>query len=224
MYKKKEILKVNNISKNFNSNPILTGINFSVNKGDVIGIIGNNGCGKTTLLKIIMGLIYPDEGTITISGKEISPGILGNLPTNIGALIEVPTFLPQISGIKNLSLLASIRNNININDIKNVMKRLGLDPNNKQSINKYSLGMKQKLGIAQAIMENPDLVLFDEPTNSLDSNSIKIFHDIIIKMKNNGCSFVLVSHKQDEINSLCDKVYQIDNTRLINVKHETDKE
>lgn len=218
MCKNKEILKINNVSKKFNSNTILSDINLSVDKGNVIGIIGNNGCGKTTLLKIIMGLIYPDRGTITINELEISPGILGNLPNNIGALIETPIFLPQISGIKNLSMLASIRNKIDINDIGDIMKRLGLDPSNKQSVNKYSLGMKQKLGIAQAIMENPELVLFDEPTNSLDSDSIHIFYDIVTEMKNNGCSFVLVSHKQDEINDLCDKIYKIDNTTLISIK------
>ncbi len=224
MYQNENVLILKNISKNFGSKKILEDLDLNINEGEVVGIVGSNGSGKTTLLKIIMGLIYPNEGEVIVNGDKVLPGFLGNLPTKIGALIENPTFLPQFSGIKNLSMLASIRNEINDMEIQDVMKKVGLDPVSTMVVNKYSLGMRQRLGIAQAIMENPKLVLFDEPTNGLDSDGIELFSKIIKDMKNEGCSFIIVSHRIDEINNLCDRVYKIESRKLINMKKYVKKE
>ncbi|APC40069.1 ABC transporter ATP-binding protein [Clostridium estertheticum subsp. estertheticum] len=210
----KKILSLTGVSKKFKGIEILKNINLSINKGEVVGIIGTNGCGKTTLLRIIMGLIYPNEGEVIVDGNKVLPGLLGGLPTNVGALIETPIFLPHFTGYTNLHMLASIRNVINDDDIRSVIKLVGLDNNNKKSVGKYSLGMRQRLGIAQAIMENPVLVLFDEPTNGLDSNGVEIFSNIVNNMKSKGSSFIIVSHRKEEIDELCDSIYKIDGGSL----------
>lgn len=202
------------ITKKFKNVTILDNINLKITEGNVIGIIGSNGCGKTTLLKIILGLIHPNKGEVIINGRKVNSGFLGNLPTNVGALIENPVFLPNFTGFENLSMLASIRNKITKDDIRKVITLVGLDPNNKQATNNYSLGMRQRLGIAQAIMENPKIVLFDEPTNALDAEGIEVFKSIVKDMKNKGTSFIIVSHRKEEINALCDMVYEIKNGKI----------
>lgn len=210
----KKILSLTGVSKKFKGIELLKNINLSINKGEAVGIIGTNGCGKTTLLRIIMGLIYPNEGQVIVDGNKVLPGLLGGLPTSVGALIENPIFLPQFTAYTNLHLLASIRNVINDDDIKSVIKLVGLDVNNKKSVGKYSLGMRQRLGIAQAIMEKPVLVLFDEPTNGLDSKGVEIFSSIVKNMKSKGSSFIIVSHRKEEIDELCDSIYEIDGGSL----------
>lgn len=214
-----KILCLNRVSKKFKGLEVLKNINLDMNKGDVVGIIGSNGCGKTTLLRIIMGLIYPDEGEVIVDGNKVLPGLLGGLPTSVGALIENPIFLPQFTGYTNLCMLASIRNVINEDDVKSVIKLVGLDINNKKTVEKYSLGMRQRLGIAQAIMEKPALILFDEPTNGLDSSGVEIFDKLVKDMKSVGSSFIIVSHRKEEIDGLCDKVYEIENGSLTILKH-----
>jgi len=166
------------------------------------------------LLRIIMGLIYPNQGEVIVDGNKVLPGFLGSLPTSVGALIENPIFLPQFTAYTNLSMLASIRNVINKEEIKSVIKLVGLDIDSKKTVGKYSLGMRQRLGIAQAIMEKPALILFDEPTNGLDSNGVAIFSNIVKSMKNTGSSFIIVSHRKEDINELCDSVYNIENGML----------
>lgn len=210
----KNLINLKGVSKNFKEINIFNDVDFKVKEGEVIGIIGSNGCGKTTLLKIIMGLVYPSSGEVIINGESLKPGFLGSLPTNIGALIETPIFLPYFTGLQNLSMLASIRDQITNKDIKKIMTMVGLDPDNKKSTDKYSLGMRQRLGIAQAIMENPQIVLFDEPTNALDSDGIKMFTKIVEDMKSKGTSFVIVSHRKEEIDTLCDRVYEVKNGKV----------
>ena len=208
------LVSLKNITKKFKDTIILKNINLNINKGEVVGIIGTNGCGKTTLLRIIMGFIYPCKGEVIINGNKIIPGCLGNLPTKVDALIENPSFLNQFTGFKNLSLLAFIRNEVNSIKIKEVMRKVGLDPDNKKTVSKYSLGMRQRLGIAQAIMENPSLVLFDEPTNALDTDGINIFTNIVKEMVDKGTSFIIVSHRKEDIDNLCDRVYMIENASM----------
>ncbi|MCB2293531.1 ABC transporter ATP-binding protein [Clostridium algoriphilum] len=209
-----KILCLKGISKKFKGIEVLKNINLNMNKGEVVGIVGSNGSGKTTLLRIIMGLIYPNEGVVKVDGNKVLPGLLAGLPTSVGALIENPIFLPQFTGYTNLRMLASIRNVINDDDIKSVIKLVGLDINNKKTVEKYSLGMRQRLGIAQAIMEKPSLILFDEPTNGLDSNGVEIFKKIVKNMKSAGSSFIIVSHRREEIDELSDSIYEIENGSL----------
>ena len=208
------ILRFENISKNINRTEILKNINFEVERGEVVGIIGKNGSGKTTLLKLASGLSYPTKGEIYFFDKKLDPGFVGRLPQNIGVLIETPSFISNLSGFDNLYYLSKIRNIISKDDITEIIEKVGLDSNNKNPFKTYSLGMKQRLGIAQAIMENPDLILFDEPTNALDDTGVEIFANIISEYKQKGKSFILVSHNMDEIKLFCDKVYKIDNYTL----------
>lgn len=214
------VLSVKNISKNFGSSKVLKNVSLELMKGEVIGIVGKNGSGKTTLLKAIMGLIYPDKGEIEVLGHKVVPGYLGALPVGIGALIENPVFLPQFTGFQNLSMLASILNKIDKKTVEEFMEKVDLDPMNKKPVSKYSLGMKQRLGIVQAIMEDPDIVLFDEPTNALDTDGVKIFHSIVNDMTSKGKSFIIVSHREDEIDKLCNRVYKIENGTLFTINKE----
>jgi ABC-2 type transport system ATP-binding protein len=220
--KDKSILLIKALSKKLGNKYILKDIDLKVNSGEVIGITGKNGSGKTTLLRIIIGLMYPSKGEVSIEGRKLTPGFLGNLPTNVSALIENPNFLPGFTGFQNLKMLASIRNKINDEDIKKTIELVGLEPSNKKHVSKYSLGMKQRLGIAQAIMESPKMVLFDEPTNALDDEGVKIFSQIVSNMKKNGTGFIIVSHKKEDIDTLCDRVYRIESGQLNVVKEHKD--
>ncbi|GAC42675.1 ABC transporter ATP-binding protein [Paenibacillus popilliae] len=209
------VLSLSGVTKKFREHLVLKHIDLQVNAGDVIGIVGVNGSGKTTLLKTIMGFMYPDKGTVQVKGKNVSPGMLGNLPDRVGALIEDPLFLPQFTGFQNLSLLASIRNEMKRDDIIKVMEQVGLHPFLKRTVRKYSLGMRQRLGIAQAIMENPVLVLFDEPTNGLDTEGVKRFHSIVHSMTQSGVSFIIVSHRTEDTSSLCKVTYRLEQGQLL---------
>lgn len=155
------VISMRSVAKKLGNNEVLRDVNLDIFPGEVVGIVGKNGSGKTTLLRIIIGLMYPTKGEVIIEGKSVLPGLLGNLPTNVGALIETPSFLPQFTGLENLRMLASIRNEISAETIRNIMHEVGLLPDNRKSVAKYSLGMRQRLGISQAIMENPKIVLLD---------------------------------------------------------------
>lgn len=208
------ILEFHNVSKVLGKRKVLDNINVTIAGGEVVGIVGANGSGKTTLLRMVTGMMYPDQGEVKVEGKKVQPGMLGELPISIGALIEHPAFLPQFSGLKNLSFLAGIRNQIDISKIRETITRVGLDPDNRKGVKTYSLGMRQRLGIAQAIMEEPRVLLFDEPTNGLDQEGVKIFGNILEEQTMRGAAIILVSHVQEEINLFCDKVYMIQNGRL----------
>lgn len=209
-----DALYLHGVSKSFKGTTILRDVHLQVGRGEVIGIVGSNGSGKTTLLRMMMGLIYPDRGEVVVMGNKLVPGLLGNLPHRVGALIEHPLFLPQFSGFQNLSLLASIRHEMSSDDIKATLREVGLNPQDRKTVNKYSLGMRQRLGIAQAIMEKPDVVLFDEPTNGLDLDGVELFANIVTSMTSRGTSFVIVSHRKEDIERLCDKVYKISDGML----------
>lgn len=211
---------LDNVSHKFGSNPVLDGINLEIGKGEVVGIVGTNGCGKTTLLKIILGFIYPTSGTAIVDGKKIEPGILGALPTGVGALIESPSFLPYLNGFENLEILALIRNKIDKKKIKDIMEYVGLDSDSTKKVSQYSLGMKQRLGIAQAIMEDQNILLFDEPTNALDTKGVDMFIDLVQKAVINRKTVILVSHRQDEIALLCNRVFLLENGRMRLIKEQ----
>ncbi|HHW71096.1 MAG TPA: ABC transporter ATP-binding protein [Clostridiales bacterium] len=214
------MIRLDNISHKFGSNTVLDEINLAIGKGEVVGIVGTNGCGKTTLLKIILGFIYPTSGTVIVDGKKIEPGILGALPTRVGALIESPSFLPYLNGFENLEILALIRNEIDKKKIKDIMEYVGLDSNSTKKVSQYSLGMKQRLGIAQAIMEDQNILLFDEPTNALDIKGVDMFIDLVQKAVANRKTVILVSHRQDEIALLCNRVFLLENGSISLIKEQ----
>lgn len=199
---------VENVTKAFGNQEVLKAVCVKFEMGKIYGIVGRNGSGKTVLLKCICGLLYPSTGTVTVDGKVVGKDV--DYPENIGFIIETPGFLPRYSGLKNLKYLASIRGKVKEDEIRKYMELVGLNPNDKKHVGNYSLGMKQRLGIAQALMENPDILILDEPMNALDNNGVKEMRSVLLKMKEQGKLIIIASHVRDDIDILCDKVYGID--------------
>ncbi len=195
------------ISKSFGKQKILDHISIDFQKGKVYGIIGRNGSGKTVFLKILCGLMSPNLGTVRVDGKMIGKDM--DFPESIGAIIESPGFLPYWSGYKNLTYLASLRNRIGAAEISDAMNLVGLDPKDKKPVGKYSLGMKQRLGLAQAIMEDPQLLILDEPMNGLDADSVGHMRILLKDMRNRGKTIILASHMQGDLAALCDELYEL---------------
>lgn len=195
------------ISKSFGKQAILDRISVDFEKGKIYGITGRNGSGKTVFLKILCGLMLPNQGTVRVDGKTIGKDM--DFPESVGAIIESPGFLPYWSGYKNLAYLASLRNRIGSAEISDAMKLVGLDPKDKKPVGKYSLGMKQRLGMAQAIMENPQLLILDEPMNSLDADSVSHMRILLKDMRNSGKTIILASHMQEDLAVLCDELYEL---------------
>ena len=206
------------ISKSFGKQAILDHISIDFEKGKVYGITGRNGSGKTVFLKILCGLLPPNQGTVRVNGKTIGKDI--DFPESVGAIIESPGFLPYWSGYKNLSYLASLRNRIGAAEISDAMKLVGLDPKDKKPVGKYSLGMKQRLGIAQAIMENPQLLILDEPMNGLDADAVSHMRILLKDMRNSGKTIIMASHMQEDLAVLCDELYELNEGNL-HIKHFT---
>ncbi|MBU3158378.1 ABC transporter ATP-binding protein [Clostridium frigoris] len=202
------IIEITNLTKKIKGNTILNLINLSIEKGQTIGIIGRNGSGKSMLFKAICGFVIPTSGTIEVLGKKINKDV--SFPEKTGFIIENPGFLPQYSGFKNLKILADIQGIITNDMIIKSLTDVGLDPYDKKAVKKYSLGMKQRLGIAQSIMENPELLILDEPTNGLDKDGVKIIHSLLKKIKENGTTILMASHNPLDIEILCDHVYEMD--------------
>ena len=200
-------VEIKSLSKTINNSKILDDISVDFEKGKIYGIIGKNGSGKSMFFKSICGLINQTQGEIRVFNEIIKDG---KFPQETGIIIENPGFLPQYSAFKNLKILASINNTITDDDIKETISLVGLDPNNTKSVKKYSLGMKQRLGIAQAIMEKPKLLILDEPMNALDSEGVKLIRNILTELKNKSVTIILASHNSEDIVELCDKVYKMD--------------
>lgn len=207
-----EVITFSNYSKCYNKKLVLDNINLKFYKGKTYGIIGRNGSGKTILLKAISGLINPSKGFVMVNEKVIGKDI--DFPENLGILIENPGFLGNKSGFENLHILADIRKVISVDKIKNTMKFVGLDPEEKKVVKKYSLGMKQRLGIAQAIMEDPEVLLLDEPMNSIDKSGVEDIRNYILELKKKNITIILTSHNLEDINILCDEVYEMDNGNI----------
>lgn len=200
-------IKIENVSKKIKSNMILKDIDMELTSGHIYGFRGKNGCGKTMLMRCICGLIIPTEGKIIINGKELHKDI--KIPESIGALIENPAFLPQYTGFKNLKMLASLKGKINDEEVKLAIKRAGLDPDDKRTYKKYSLGMKQKLGIANAIMGEPDIIVLDEPINALDEISVENVKKVFLELKEKGKLIIAACHDREELEYLCDIIYEL---------------
>ena len=206
-------LEVKGISKYFGKTCVLNNINLEMETGHIYGFWGRNGSGKTMLMRIISGLVFPSDGAIIIGGEQLGKDI--SFPRSIGALIENHGFIPGYSGFKNLKILASIRNKISDADIREVMLHMGLDPDDRKKAKKYSLGMKQKLGIAAALMEKPDLILLDEPTNALDENSTKVLKEILLEHKRRGALLIVACHIREELEYLSDEIICLNEGHVI---------
>ncbi len=207
-----EIISIENLSKSFKGKTVLENVNMHLEKGKIYGVVGDNGSGKTVLLKLICGFLKPDTGKVTVNGKVI--GKDRDFPEDTGIIIEAPGFLPNYSGMKNLEYLASIRGKIGKTEIRAAMRTVGLDPESKLKVGKYSLGMKQRLGIAQAIMENQSLLILDEPMNALDKTAVGEMRELFLSFKQQGKTLLIISHNDDDISALCDEVYEFDITNI----------
>ena len=206
-------IRLQDVTKILDRRIIISSINYEFESGNIYGIVGQNGSGKTMLLRAISGLICLSQGTITVDGKVLSKDI--SFPPNMGIIIEKPELLPYLSGLENLKLLAEIRNKISEDDIKYYMEKFGLSPDSKQIVKKYSLGMKQKLGVIQAIMENPSLLLLDEPFNALDAESVDVLRSILLKYKEQGKLIILTSHHQEDILSVCNQIIHLQDGHIL---------
>ena len=206
-------LEISHISKSFKKEKILEDISLYGTGGHIYGIIGWNGAGKSVLFKLICGLMMFDEGTIRINDKYVGKDI--DFPENIGVLIESPGFLWYQSGYANLAYLAGIRRIIGRNEIQEIMRNVGLDPFSRKIVAKYSLGMKQRLGIAQAIMENPDIIILDEPMNGLDEQGVEDMRKLFLHLRDEGKLILLASHNKEDIGVLCDEVFELKNGKIV---------
>ena len=212
------VIEVKGISKIYNKEVVLDSVSCQFEKGKTYGIVGRNGSGKTLLLKSICGFIIPDSGYVIVDGKKVGTDV--DIPEGIGAIIETPGFIMSYSGMRNLRILATIKGEISKKEIRDVMELVGLDPQSRKPVGKYSLGMRQKLGIAQAIMENPDILILDEPMNGLDNESVTKMREVLKKLSEAGTTILLASHNQEDINSLCDEVIYMDHGRIIGEKEQ----
>ena len=208
-----EAIKVQNLSLTIKGSEILKGITHNFEKGKIHGLIGRNGSGKTMLMKCICGFVKPTSGEIYVNGKRVGKDC--DFPENIGIIIETPGFIPYYSGFHNLKLLAGLNRRIDSDRIKEAMQKVGLNPNLKLQVRKYSLGMRQRLGLAQAIMENPDLLILDEPMNGLDKDGVSDMRRYLLELKAQGKTILIASHNSEDISALCDTVCEMDKGALV---------
>lgn len=214
----REIIKIENVSKSFGKVSVLSNINVIFEEGKIHGLIGRNGSGKTMLMKCICGFVPVSSGQITIDGKILKKEV--DFPENIGVIIETPGFLPSYSAYKNLKFLADIRGGISKREIVKAIDTVGLDPNNKMRVGKYSLGMRQRLGLAQAIMEDPKILILDEPMNGLDNDGAVEMREYLLNLKARGKTILIASHFAGDIDALCDTVHEMEHGVLKTVRIE----
>ena len=210
------IITLENVCKSYRSGTVLDNVSVSFEKGKCYGIIGRNGSGKSVLLKLIAGFAYPDSGKITIRGKALKKDI--DFADDAGVIINSPEFINSMSGLNNLLYLAEIRKKINREKVLETLKTVGLESAMKKRVSAYSLGMKQRLRIAQAIMEDPALLILDEPMNALDDDAVKEIRQLLISLKNEGKTIILTSHNPEDIEVLCDSVCEIGKGKLKNIR------
>ena len=201
------MLEIENLTKTFGTQTVISDISMTLVSGKIYGLVGRNGSGKTMLMKMILGFVSPSSGSIKIEGKVLGKDI--SMPDRIGAIIENPGFLPEYSGFKNLKFLAMIHHKISNEEIRDAMRIVGLDPDSKKHVGKYSLGMRQRLGIAQAIMEDPDIIILDEPINALDDSGTEQVRQILMKHKQRGALIIIACHDADELEFLSDEIIEI---------------
>ncbi len=207
-----KIIKVENISKSFAGRKVLDNVSLEIEQGSICGLVGRNGSGKTVLMKCICGFLTPDSGSIRIRDRNQTRK--QNVSGNMGIIIESPGFLEQESACRNLLYLARLRGLIGKSEVKEAIRQVGLSPDDRKKVKKYSMGMRQRLGIAQAIMEKPDILLLDEPMNGLDEQGVTDMRTLFLSLKENGVTILLASHNAEDIALLCDNVYRIDGGKI----------
>ena len=198
------------VFKSFGSETVLRDVSLTVRRGEIAGLVGNNGSGKTVLMKCICGFLRPESGEITVCGKRVGKDC--DFPDSLGLIIETPGFLPSMSGYRNLRTLAALRGKIGRKEILETLRRVGLYDAMRKPVGKYSLGMRQRLGIAQAIMEDPDVLILDEPFNGLDAVTVADMRELLLELKSKGKTILLASHNAEDIRALCDFVHEMEVT------------
>ncbi len=208
MEDREEIIVIEHVSKIFGENKVLDDVCVCFEKGRIHGIIGRNGSGKTMLMKCICGFVPVTSGSIQVRGKKVGKDI--DVPQNMGIIIETPGFLNGYSGYNNLKFLANINNKISEEKIIETLKLVKLDPHNKKHVGKYSLGMRQRLGLAQALMEDPDILILDEPMNGLDQSGVEEMREVLAALAKKGTTILMANHNAEDIEILCDTVHEMD--------------
>ncbi len=211
-----DAIVVKNLTKKFKEATVLDNVNITFESGKVHGLIGRNGSGKTMLMKCICGIVPPTSGEIIVNEKRIGKDV--DIPENVGVIIETPGFLPNYSGFNNLKFLAKIKNKIGKDEIRNAIQSVGLNPDDKKHVGKYSLGMRQRLGLAQAIMENPELLILDEPMNGLDKDGVCDMRQYLLTLKEQGKTILIASHSAEDIDVLCDTVCEMDKGKIFRIR------
>lgn len=209
-------ISVENVTKYIKQSLILDNISVEFLEGHIYGLKGKNGSGKTMLMRTVSGLIFPSSGRVVINDKELHKDI--DFPPSMGVLIENPAFMPRYTAFKNLKLLASLRGGIGDNDIKLALERVGLDPNDDRIYRKFSLGMKQKLGIANAIMGEPDILILDEPINALDEESVDKIKKVLIELRDKNKIIIIACHDKEELEFLSDYIYEIREGKVVSME------
>ena len=206
-------ITITNVSKTINKDIILDDINLSLTGGKIYGLTGQNGCGKTMLMRLICGLIHPTKGKVYINGDEIGKNI--DFPLSIGLLLENPSFLDKYNGYDNLKILAELKGNIDEQEIINTLQNVGLNPRDKKKYYKYSLGMKQRLGIAAAIMGKPDLILLDEPINAIDKDGVSEILKVIKSLKSDNRIVIVACHSINELEEIADEIINMSSGKIV---------
>lgn len=199
---------VEHVSKSFGKQTVLDDVSLTVPPGKIVGVVGNNGSGKTVLMKCICGFLRPDSGTVTVQGQRVGRDC--DFPDRLGLIIETPGFIPTMSGYRNLKTLAALKGRIGKKEIVEVLRQVGLYENMHKAVGKYSLGMRQRLGIAQAVMEDPDTLVLDEPFNGLDKDTVAAMRELLLGLKARGKAIFLASHSAEDIRMLCDAVMEME--------------
>lgn len=210
------IIEVKDYVKIIKDQVILDNINLEIYPGKIYGFIGHNGSGKSMLFKAICGFITPTKGCVRVNKQTI--GVDLDFPKDVGIIIETPHFISDFNAFGNLKLLASIRKEITDADICNVIRQVGLDPNSKKKVKAFSLGMKQRLALAQAIMEDPEILILDEPMNALDKDGVTFCRELLLEKREQGKTILICSHMSEDIRVLCDHVWRLDNGKIENIQ------
>ncbi len=206
------MITLKDVTKTYGKRTVVDNVSAEFPEGQITGIVGRNGSGKTALFRIVCGLVIPSGGEVVVDGERIGEDM--DFPSSLGAIIETPGFLGMESGMQNLMGLAMLRKKIGKEDVVHAIEMVGLDPQDRKPVRKYSLGMRQRLGIAQAIMEDPDVLVLDEPTNGLDNEGVEDIRKLLFGMKERGKTILVASHNRDDVEAMCDTVYRMESGRL----------